>query len=131
MKNITKIFTLFIVMCVLLGVFTACNGTSYEEHNTSPPVYTIPEYDPPPEPPDIEYPTLTVPSLQIKETETDDHDIDEPKHVARYAASSESDKYHRISCYYVDRIKSYNIVYYYTENEAIDDSKKPCSVCKP
>lgn len=51
--------------------------------------------------------------------------------TVRYAASCDSDKYHLIDCYYVDRIKSSNIVYYYTRDEAQRDSKIPCSVCKP
>ena len=57
-----------------------------------------------------------------------DEDLEEEY---RYVASSESDKYHRPSCHYVDKIKSYNIVYYYSENDARADGKKACSVCNP
>lgn len=56
---------------------------------------------------------------------------EDPEPERRYAASSESDKYHRLSCRYVDKIKSYNIVYYSSESEARADGKKPCSVCNP
>ena len=61
----------------------------------------------------------------------DQENFDEPERVVRYAASCESDKFHYISCYYVDRIRSYNIVYYYTVSEAYRDGKSPCSVWCP
>lgn len=126
MKNTAKIITLFVVMCVIFGIFTACGGiaestndhkSNYNADLTAPDEYPqfeaitgIPEYPTPIEP----------------------DEPDEPaERIARYAASSESNKYHRLSCHYVDRIKSYNIVYYYTEDDALDDGKKPCSVCSP
>lgn len=123
MKNIAKIITLFVVMCVIFGIFTACGGlaaSSDADDQTTKKIELK-------EPPELEaitgIPGYTPPS--------EPDEPDEPERTVRYAASSESNKYHRLSCHYVDRIKSYNIVYYYTEDEALDDGKKPCSVCKP
>ena len=50
---------------------------------------------------------------------------------ANYAASKKSDKYHKMNCRFVDKIKEENIVYYRNKSEAISDGKKPCSECKP
>lgn len=46
-------------------------------------------------------------------------------------ASSQSDKYHTLSCDYVDQILSENRIYYATVKEAEDAGKTPCSVCRP
>lgn len=49
----------------------------------------------------------------------------------KYVASRDSDKYHRLSCHYVDQILKENRVYYKTEEAARRAGKSPCSVCKP
>ena len=48
-----------------------------------------------------------------------------------YAASSESNKYHRPSCYYVDKILDENLIYFYSESSAQRAGYSPCSVCNP
>lgn len=50
---------------------------------------------------------------------------------AEYIASSESDKYHRRSCEYVENILDENRVYYDTAADAERDSKTACSLCRP
>lgn len=50
---------------------------------------------------------------------------------AEYIASSESDKYHRRSCEYVENILDENRVYYDTAADAECDGKTACSLCRP
>ena len=56
---------------------------------------------------------------------------DRPTTTTRYAASRESDKYHRTYCHYVDNILPENLVYYSSEAAARRAGKSPCSVCNP
>lgn len=129
--KITKTLALFMIIITLTGSLIACGDSTLSDYDTDPPSYSIPEYNDPPEMPDYDFEVPTyIPSFSPG-TSSDDADDDEPARTVRYAASLESNKYHRLSCHYVDRIKSYNLVYYYTEDEAIDDGKKPCSVCSP
>lgn len=109
-KNILRILALFVAVVIFAGVFVSCGelASASDEKNHSK--------------------TKSRDNVQIVEDQEDDN---EPERVVRYAASSESDKFHYISCHYVDRIKSYNIVYYYTASEARSDGKSPCSVCCP
>jgi uncharacterized repeat protein (TIGR02543 family) len=51
--------------------------------------------------------------------------------VGSYVASRYSDVFHYTWCRYVKQIKSYNIVYYSTRNQATNDGKRPCKVCRP
>lgn len=132
-KKRLSIIALTIILCILISAFVSCKGLpatqESEEHTTSHPLINKTEWQDPPDFPAIKDPeTIILPDYQTEEPEDSD---DEPERVVRYAASSESNKYHRLSCHYVDRIKSYNLVYYYTENEALDDGKSPCSVCSP
>lgn len=46
-------------------------------------------------------------------------------------ASANSDKYHRLTCDYVDNILEENKVYYKTPAGAERDGKYACSVCRP
>jgi endonuclease G len=48
-----------------------------------------------------------------------------------YVASRRSTKFHRPDCRYVDRISPANIVRYRTREEAMEDGRKPCAVCRP
>lgn len=51
--------------------------------------------------------------------------------VYYYAASRSSDKFHKLSCYYVDNILPKNIIYFETREDALEAGKEPCSKCKP
>lgn len=118
-----RILLLFLVILLCLPIMAACSNGP--EAQTETPSRDLSAISPPPE-----YSTLK-PTSPIPQPDLDADDTEEPEKVVRYAASSESTKYHRINCHYVDRIKSYNIVYYYTKEEAKRAEKKPCSVCNP
>lgn len=62
------------------------------------------------------------PSEKISET---------PAKEVRYAASSKSDKYHKENCRYVESISEENIIFFYSEEEAIESGYIACGVCKP
>ena len=129
-RRISRI-ALAIVLCILMSSFVSCVGlpATQDSEETTSSLSLKSEWADPPEYPTLNAPgTITIPDYQAEEPDDPD---DEPERVVRYAASSESNKYHRLSCHYVDRIKSYNLVYYYTENEALKDGKSPCSVCNP
>ena len=51
--------------------------------------------------------------------------------VEEVVASSNSDKYHRLTCDYTDNILEENKVYYKTPADAERDGKYACSVCRP
>lgn len=48
-----------------------------------------------------------------------------------YWASSESDKFHKPSCEWAQKINSYNKIVYHSRQEAINDGRIPCHVCYP
>ncbi len=50
---------------------------------------------------------------------------------AHYVGSKNLDVYHYPSCHYVDRIKSENLIYFDTPEDAIAAGYRPCKVCKP
>lgn len=125
-KTTASLIALLLLMCNLVGVLISCDSTQatsdrYEYSTITK--YQVDWEDPP------EISTLApvhgTPIIDDKEEDK------QPEKTVRYAASSESDKFHYLSCHYVDRIKSYNIVYYYTASEARSDGKSPCSVCNP
>ena len=115
-----------LVFLLCLPCFVACGElqtTSDRNEHSTLAKYHVDWEDPP------EISTLApVHGTPIIEDEEEDN---QPEKIVRYAASSESEKFHYLSCHYVDRIKSYNIVYYYTASEARNDGKTPCSVCCP
>ena len=129
-KTGISIIALSIILYILMSAFVSCGGlsTTPEPEETSNYLNIKTEQEDSPEAPTIKpVETITLSNNQTEETE----DFDESEKIARYAASSESNKYHLLSCHYVDRIKSYNIVYYYSESEAKNAGKFPCSVCRP
>ena len=74
--------------------------------------------------------TYEIPEADLKETSPSSSQNSTPTTV-RYAASRESNKYHRPSCYYVDNILPENLFYFSTETAARGAGYSPCSVCKP
>ncbi len=48
-----------------------------------------------------------------------------------YFASRKSDKYHRPSCYWVQRIKPQNLIGFKNREEATKADYRPCKVCRP
>ena len=49
----------------------------------------------------------------------------------RYVGSTTSDRYHRESCEYADKIYEPYRVYYYSTAAAEADGRKPCALCEP
>ena len=49
----------------------------------------------------------------------------------RYVASTSSDRYHKPSCEYAERIYDGYIVYYDSPEAAEADGRKPCALCLP
>ena len=48
-----------------------------------------------------------------------------------YWASDESDKFHKPSCEWAQKIAGYNKIVYHSRQEALNDGKVPCHVCYP
>jgi endonuclease YncB( thermonuclease family)/methylphosphotriester-DNA--protein-cysteine methyltransferase len=48
---------------------------------------------------------------------------------ALYVGSSQSNKYHKLSCYWVDQITPSNRIYFRTASEAESNGYQPCQVC--
>jgi len=49
----------------------------------------------------------------------------------KYAASRNSDVFHYINCSYVNSIKSDNLIWFKTREEAIASGRSPCKTCSP
>ena len=123
-KHITAILALILTIVALLGIFTACGGLPSADEREE--ITTKSSYfkDPP------EIPTIEAPD-PIPEYDGEIVEPVEPQYTIRYAASSESDKYHRLSCHYVDQILDDNLIYFYSESSARRAGYSPCSVCDP
>ena len=50
---------------------------------------------------------------------------------AQYVGSKRSDKYHRSSCWYVQRIHAENLIEWSSVNDAISEGYVACRVCRP
>lgn len=48
-----------------------------------------------------------------------------------YVGSAKSDKFHYTDCRAAQRIKSSNLVYFYSREEAINAGYVPCGICHP
>ena len=68
-------------------------------------------------------------------SEITNHSISTPTVEAAYkgyyVASIHSKVYHRATCRYVKKIKSYNRIYFKTKASAKKHHYRPCKVCRP
>lgn len=48
-----------------------------------------------------------------------------------YVGSDKSDKFHYTDCRAAQRIKSSNLVHFYSRKEAINAGYVPCGICRP
>lgn len=48
-----------------------------------------------------------------------------------YVGSAKSDKFHYTDCRAAQRIKSSNLVYFYSREEALNAGYVPCGTCHP
>mgnify|MGYP002411293737 CR=1 FL=1 len=58
-------------------------------------------------------------------------DPGEPGGEYPYAASKNSDVFHRRSCSYTSKIKPTNLVLFKTREAAVASGRRPCKVCRP
>ncbi len=121
-ENIARTSALILVVVFFLGIFVSCGGlpASGTQEESTKKQWTVEDL---PTPPSVDFTGTAVPKV--------DNDIIEPEYTARYAASSESDKYHRPSCHYVDQILYENLIYFYSKDSAHRAGYSPCSVCEP
>lgn len=49
----------------------------------------------------------------------------------KYVGSTKSNKYHKPTCRYVEKISPENQIWFTTEDEAVAEGYSPCGVCKP
>lgn len=129
-RSITRTALIGIIILVFLLSFVSCgdmtaSSTGNEDTPKSPGTWAPPpEYDP------IELPTYEIPEAGLKEPTTQPNQGGTAS-TARYAASRESNKYHRPSCYYVDNILPENLFYFSSTSAARQAGYSPCSVCEP
>ena len=123
-KHLTAILALILTIVALLGIFTACGGLPSADEREETTTRSSSWKDPP----EISTIETLGPALEY-----DGEIVEpvEPQYTTRYAASSESNKYHRTSCHYVDQILSWNLIYFYSEESARRAGYSPCSVCDP
>ena len=132
-QKIILAVAVLMIVCIIAGIFVSCGGEPASQETTGKKQTNshLKWEDPP------EFETL-------KPVETRDYDIsdiikDNPDKTTPgastptrgYAASSESDRYHLRSCYYVDNILPQNLIYFSSEYSARQAGYYPCSVCNP
>lgn len=121
-QRLIKLLVLLISVVALLGIFTGCGGSSKRDETTES-KYTPPFKDPPE--------ILEIPELPTYDFEYDAPAVEHVPPVTVYAASSESNKYHETTCYYVDNILPDNLIYFHSKSEARSEGYSPCSYCDP
>ena len=130
-QRIIQAIALLMIACITAGIFVSCggepasSGTSNKQQTNA---YV--EWEPPPEYDPIEISTYEIPEADLKEPASQPNQSGTAS-TTRYAASRESNKYHRPSCYYVDNILPENLFYFSSEAAARGAGYSPCSVCSP
>ena len=105
---------------------------------------SAPERDPNPEPepepdhttepePEPESEVESEPETEIEpEPEVDSEQTSRDKLLEyNYIGSSQSDKYHKPTCRWTDKINDENLIHFDTEEEAVAAGYQPCGTCKP
>ena len=127
LKHTIRPVLILLTALVLLHTFVACGGlpaSSTADNETKSKVTYA-------DPPEFE-PIETVKPFEYEgDPVLPEYKDNATTSTTRYAASRESNKYHRPSCYYVDNILPENLVYYKSEEAARRAGKSPCSVCTP
>lgn len=130
-QRIIQAIALLMIACITAGIFVSCGGEpSSSGTSNKQQANAHVEWEPPPEYDPIEIPTYEIPKVEVKET-SPSVDQNGTASTVRYAASRESDRYHRPSCYYVDNILPENLFYFSSESAARRAGYYPCSVCNP
>ena len=125
------VIALLMIACITAGIFASCGGEpASQDSTTKKQTNTYQELEPPPTPTVITSPEIE--DILWSETIKDNAGTpNKPVTAGSYAASSESNKYHRRGCYYVDNILPENLIYFSSEYAARQAGYSPCSVCDP
>jgi len=75
--------------------------------------------------------TVAVTTTTIAATTTTTQPQSEPQPQGQYVGSIKSDVFHYPSCFYVDRIKPENIIWFSSREDAIAHGYRPCKKCCP
>lgn len=129
-RSITRTALIGMIILVFLFSFVSCGGMPASSMENEDPPKSPGTWEPPPNYDPIEIPTYEIPEAELKEPTTQPNQGGAAS-TARYAASRESNKYHRPSCYYVDNILPENLFYFSSEYAARQAGYSPCSVCEP
>ena len=129
-RNITGITSIVMIVVVFLFTFVSCGGMPASSTGNEDPPKSPGTWEPPPNYDPIEIPTYEIPEADLKEPASQPNQSGTAS-TTRCAASRESNKYHRPSCYYVDNILPENLFYFSSEAAARQAGYSPCSVCEP
>ena len=122
--------------------------TQQEQDTTQQSDQSEPERDPNPEPepePEPDHTTEPEPEPESEpEVESEPETESEPEPEVdtaqtsrdklleyNYIGSSQSDKYHKPTCRWTDKINDENLIHFDTEEEAVAAGYQPCGTCKP
>ena len=129
-RSITRVVLIVMIIFMFLFAFASCGGTPTSSAGLEDPPKSSGTWEPPPNHDPIEIPMYEIPEADLKEPASQPNQNSTPS-TTRYAASRESNKYHRPSCYYVDNILPENLFYFSSEADARGAGYSPCSVCEP
>lgn len=130
-QRIILAIAMLMIACIAAGVFVSCggepssSGTSGKQQSNA---YV--EWKDPPVFEPIETYTYEIPDVIFKEDPQKTNPSGSSS-TKGYAASSESNRYHYPSCYYVDNILPENLIYFSSKYSARQAGYYPCSVCNP
>ncbi len=68
-------------------------------------------------------------SIQEDDFDTVEEDLEPIEVQLSFVASCNSNVYHKLYCRYVEKIKSFNMVYFYSVDDAETDGYRRCRIC--
>lgn len=129
-QRIIPAIALLMIACVTAGIFVSCGGEPSSSGTSGKQSNAYAEWEDPPVFEPIEYYTYEIPDVILKEDPQKTNPSGSSS-TKGYAASSESNRYHYPSCYYVDNILPENLIYFSSKYSARQAGYYPCSVCNP
>lgn len=129
-QRIIPAIALLMIACVTAGIFVSCGGEPSSSRTSGKQSNAHVEWEDPPEFEPIGNFTYEIPDVIIKENPQKTNPSGSSS-TTGYAASSESNRYHYPSCYYVDNILPENLIYFSSKYSARQAGYYPCSVCNP
>ena len=130
-QRIISVIAILMIACIAAGIFVSCDGEPESQEQTGKQKNNAHvEWEDPPVFEPIETYTYEIPDVIIKENPQKTNPSGS-SYTTGYAASSESNRYHYPSCYYVDNILPENLIYFSSKYSARQAGYYPCSVCNP